>query len=190
MIIIIGMYFCFRDAFRKPLEEKKRSLEESLYADIPEAQEKLLKLTEVELEKQAILSKVRRLYAVKTLINTFYEDFCTFLITYILLFFREEEHSKLCVDFGKQPKLPTRTSYIERIKEITKNSRKQDADIERILKETRELQLESNSIRECLDRTYAVLDEIVFRYEMVTSPVCFQYESSVQTYHTFCFVDV
>ncbi|KAG8636912.1 coiled-coil domain-containing protein 22 isoform X2 [Manihot esculenta] len=124
------------DAFRKPLEEKKRSLEESLYADIPEAQEKLLKLREVELEKQAILSKVRRL---------------------------EEEHSKLCVDFGKQPKLPTRTSYIERIKEITKNSRKQDADIERILKETRELQLESNSIRECLDRTYAVLDEIVFR---------------------------
>ncbi|XP_057997979.1 uncharacterized protein LOC131176985 isoform X1 [Hevea brasiliensis] len=124
------------DAFKKPLEEKKRTLEESLYANIPEAQEKLQKLREVEPEKQSILSELRR---------------------------REEEHSKLCVDLGKLPKLPTRTSYIERIKEITKNSRKQDADIERILKETREIQLESNSIRECLDRTYAVLDEMIFR---------------------------
>ncbi|XP_012071072.1 coiled-coil domain-containing protein 22 homolog isoform X2 [Jatropha curcas] len=124
------------DAFRKPLEEKKRSLEESLYADIPEAQKKLQKLREVELEKQLILSEIRR---------------------------REEEQSKLSEDLDKQPRQSTRTSYIERIKEITKNSRKQDADIERILKETRDLQLESNSIQERLHRTYAVLDEIVFR---------------------------
>ncbi|KAF9666564.1 hypothetical protein SADUNF_Sadunf16G0242000 [Salix dunnii] len=124
------------DAFRKPLEDKKRNLEESLYANIPDSQEKLLKLRELEHEKQLVLSEITK---------------------------REEEHSKLSADLEKQPKLPSRTSYIERIKEIAKNSQKQDADIKRILKETRELQLESNSIQERLHRTYAVLDEIVFR---------------------------
>ena len=86
------------------------------------------------------------------------------LIADFLQFYREEEHSKLSADLEKQPKLPSRTSYVERIKETAKNSQKQDADIKRILKETRELQLESNSIQERLHRTYAVLDEIVFRY--------------------------
>lgn len=62
------------------------------------------------------------------------------------------------------PKMPPRKTYIQRITEITKNSWKQDADINRILKETRELQLESNSIQERLDRTYKVVDETVFRY--------------------------
>lgn len=78
-------------------------------------------------------------------------------------FHREEEHSQLSADLAKQPKVAPRRSYIQRITEITKNSRKQDADIERILKETRELQLESNSIQERLHRTYAVVDETVFR---------------------------
>ncbi|GFZ12780.1 hypothetical protein Acr_23g0011650 [Actinidia rufa] len=80
-----------------------------------------------------------------------------------LLAISEEEHSKLSADLEIQPKLAPRRSYIQRITEITKNSRKQDADIERILKETRELQLESNSIQERLHRTYAVVDETVFR---------------------------
>uniref|UniRef100_A0A6N2NAN2 Coiled-coil domain-containing protein 22 homolog n=1 Tax=Salix viminalis TaxID=40686 RepID=A0A6N2NAN2_SALVM len=124
------------DAFRKPLEDKKRNLEESLYANIPDSQEKLLKLRELEHEKQLVLSEITK---------------------------SEEEHSKLSADLEKQPKLPSRTSYVERIKEIAKNSQKQDADIKRILKETRELQLESNSTQERLHRTYAVLDEIVFR---------------------------
>ncbi|KAJ7960969.1 coiled-coil domain-containing protein 22 [Quillaja saponaria] len=124
------------DAVRKQLEERKRSLGESLYANNPCAQEMLQKWREVELERQSIVSEIRK---------------------------REEEHSKLTANLEKQPKLVPRKSYIQRIKEITKNSRKQDADIERILKETRELQLESNSIQERLYRTYAVADEIIFR---------------------------
>lgn len=70
------------------------------------------------------------------------------------------------MDLENQPKLASRRSYIERVKEITKNSRKQEADIEQILKDTRELQLESNSIQERLHRTYAVVDELVFRYKI------------------------
>jgi len=75
-----------------------------------------------------------------------------------------EERSKLSADLENQPKLASRKSYIERVTEITKNSGKQDADIERILRETRELQLESNYIQERLNRTFAVVDETVFRY--------------------------
>ncbi|KAJ9672460.1 hypothetical protein PVL29_025896 [Vitis rotundifolia] len=124
------------ETLRKPLEEKKRSLEGSVYATVPGAQEKLQKLKEFELEKQSILYEIKK---------------------------REEEHSKLSADLEKQPKLPSRRSYIQRITEITKNSRKQDADIERILKDTREVQLESNSVQERRDRTYAVVDETIFR---------------------------
>ncbi|KAJ7963579.1 coiled-coil domain-containing protein 22-like [Quillaja saponaria] len=63
---------------------------------------------------------------------------------------REDEHSQLTAKLEKKPKQASRKSYIQRVKEITKNSRKQDADIERILEETRELQLKSNSIQERL----------------------------------------
>ncbi|XP_058208929.1 uncharacterized protein LOC131321919 [Rhododendron vialii] len=125
-----------RDILIKPLGEKRRSLEEALSAAKPEAAGKLKKLKEIELEIEAVLSETKK---------------------------REEEHSKLSADLDNQPKLASRRSYIQRITEITKNSRKQDADIERILKETRELQLESNSIQERLHRTYAVVDETVFR---------------------------
>jgi len=78
--------------------------------------------------------------------------------------YREEEHLKLSADLEKQQKVASRKSYTNRIKEIAKNTQKQDADIERILKDTRKIQVESNSMQERLHRTYAVADEIVFRY--------------------------
>ena len=76
---------------------------------------------------------------------------------------REDELSVLSMELEKQPKVASRGSFVLRIKEITKNSCKQEVDIERILRDTRELQLESNSIQERLNRTYAVVDETIFR---------------------------
>ncbi|KAI3456786.1 hypothetical protein Pfo_013449 [Paulownia fortunei] len=124
------------DAIKKPLQEKKGNLERSLFAFYPEASEKLTRIKEIELETESILAEIKR---------------------------REEELSKLSSDLEKQPKLAPRRSYIERINEITKNSRKQDNDIQRILKDTREIQLESNTIQERLNRTYAIVDETIFR---------------------------
>lgn len=43
---------------------RKESLEQSLYAENPEALEKLQKLREVELEKQSILSEICNRYVV------------------------------------------------------------------------------------------------------------------------------
>ncbi|XP_071725718.1 uncharacterized protein [Rutidosis leptorrhynchoides] len=119
-----------------PLEEKKNNLEEALCAKQPESQEKHRKWKKLEHDLESVLAETKQ---------------------------REEEVSNLSAEIEKLPKLATRRSYIERVKEITKNSRKQDIDIERILKETRELQLESNMIQECLHRTYAVLDETLVR---------------------------
>lgn len=125
------------EALRKPLEEEKRSLQKKLYSDRPEAEEKFSKLKEIELETHTVLSDVEK---------------------------RKDELSELSKELQeKQPNMASRKSYIDRVKEITKNCRKQDTDIELILKDTRELQLESNSIQERLHRTYAVVDEIVFR---------------------------
>ncbi|KAF8414286.1 hypothetical protein HHK36_002288 [Tetracentron sinense] len=124
------------DALRKPLEEKRRSLEESLHAKKLQVQEEPQKVKEILLETETIISEIQK---------------------------REDEHSKLSAELKNQPKIAPRKSYIQRISEIAKNSRKQDADIERILQETRELQIESNSIQDRLHRTYAVVDETVFR---------------------------
>ncbi|KAG0447135.1 hypothetical protein HPP92_028502 [Vanilla planifolia] len=77
---------------------------------------------------------------------------------------KQEAHRlDLLVELRKQPKLPSRKSYIKRITQISKNSRKLDTDIQQILKETRQLQLESNTIQERLHRTYAMVNELVFR---------------------------
>lgn len=61
----MALMICVRDALKESLEEKKRSLEESLYANEPEAQAKLLKLREVELERQSVLSEIRKRYIIK-----------------------------------------------------------------------------------------------------------------------------
>ncbi|XP_060188259.1 uncharacterized protein LOC132617303 [Lycium barbarum] len=120
----------------KALEQKKSCLEETLKATEPEAYVKYKKVEEIELKLESILAENKR---------------------------REDELIVLSAKAEKLPKLVRRRTHIQRIEEITKNSRKQDVDIERILKETRELQLESNSVQERLNRTHAVVDETVFR---------------------------
>lgn len=124
------------DIDMKSLEEKKWNLLESLCLSKPGCWPKLQKLKEIDTEIHSVLSEIRK---------------------------REEECAKHADDLKQQPNGASRRSYIERITEITKNSRKLDTDIERILKETRELKIESNSIEERLHRTYAVVDETILR---------------------------
>ncbi|KZV27610.1 coiled-coil domain-containing protein 22 [Dorcoceras hygrometricum] len=124
------------DADVNVLQEKKRNIEQSLQVLYPEVYSKLTRIKEIKLETQAVETEIKR---------------------------REDEIVKLSSDIGKHPKLCPRRTYIEQINEVTKNSRKQDADIQLILKDTRELQLESNTIQERLNRTFAVLEETILR---------------------------
>ncbi|KAJ6824718.1 coiled-coil domain-containing protein 22-like protein [Iris pallida] len=123
-------------ALKQTFEERKQTLGQSIHSLEPGVQEKLDQLKEIERETESIISKIQK---------------------------QVVEHAKLLEELERLPKLPPRKSYIQRITEITKSSKKQDADIDRILKETRELQLESNTVQERLARTYAVVDETVFR---------------------------
>ena len=54
-----------RDDVRKPLEERKRSLEDSLFSDNPGLLEMLQKLRECQQEEHAILSEIRKRYTLK-----------------------------------------------------------------------------------------------------------------------------
>ncbi|MCO5604440.1 hypothetical protein L7F22_058606 [Adiantum nelumboides] len=76
---------------------------------------------------------------------------------------RDKQNELLEQKLAKSMKGPSRSSYVSRITELIKNSKKQDADILRILDETRDLQRDSNANQGRLKRTYALVDELVFR---------------------------
>ncbi|URE49458.1 hypothetical protein MUK42_08625 [Musa troglodytarum] len=125
-----------RNALKGTAEGRPLLLEPSMHAQKPELQERLLKLKKFEQVTEVTVSEIHR---------------------------REVEHAELIVELDKLPKVPSRKYYIDRVTEITKNNWKQDTDLHRILKEIREVQLESNSMQERLHRTYAVVEETVFR---------------------------
>ncbi|KAF8045107.1 hypothetical protein N665_5593s0001 [Sinapis alba] len=143
------------DDVRLTLEAKKLRLLDQLHVEEPGAKEKLHKLKKTELDLQSLSSEIQK---------------------------REEERCNLYSELERQPKAAPRKSYIHGIKEITKNSRKLDSDIQRISGETRELQLESNSIQERLHRSYAVVDEMVTR-ELKKDPAIRQVYKLVTSIH-------
>ncbi|KFK35560.1 hypothetical protein AALP_AA4G006800 [Arabis alpina] len=143
------------DDVRLTLETKKLRLLDQLHVEEPEAKEKFEKLRKTELNLQSLSSEIQK---------------------------REDERCNLYAELEKQPTAAPRKSYIHGIKEITKNSRKLDTDIQRISGETRELQLESNTIRERLHRSYAVVDEMVTR-EVKKDPAVRQVYKLVTNIH-------
>eukprot|EP00252_Welwitschia_mirabilis_P008187 TRINITY_DN1990_c0_g1_i1.p1 TRINITY_DN1990_c0_g1~~TRINITY_DN1990_c0_g1_i1.p1 ORF type:complete len:527 (+),score=128.60 TRINITY_DN1990_c0_g1_i1:201-1781(+) len=144
-----------RDADTTTLEEEKAGFEELL-----------------EMRKSRIQKKCEELKAVEQEIKLIGEK----------IFEREGEEAALYVELSNSVKGATRSSYLERIQELTKNSKKQDTDLARIMHETHELQREYNSIEERLHRTYALVDEIVFR-DAKTDPICRQIYRTLTTIH-------
>lgn len=61
MFISVAFNMFHRDAVRKPLEERRTSLE-CLFSNNPDAQEIFQKLREVEQEEQFILSEIEKRY--------------------------------------------------------------------------------------------------------------------------------
>lgn len=76
---------------------------------------------------------------------------------------REEQLIALSLELENAVKGPSRNTYVRRITELIKNSKKQDNDITRIIGEIRDLQRESNANQGRLGRTYALVDELIFR---------------------------
>ena len=76
---------------------------------------------------------------------------------------REEQLIAISLELENAVKGPSRNTYVRRITELIKNSKKQDNDITRIIGEIRDLQRESNANQGRLGRTYALVDELIFR---------------------------
>ena len=66
-------------------------------------------------------------------------------------------------EIEKLPKEVNRSAYTQRIFEIINNVRKQTEEINKILGDTREIQKEINTLSGRLERSFTVVDELIFR---------------------------
>ncbi|XP_034246632.1 coiled-coil domain-containing protein 22 homolog [Thrips palmi] len=76
---------------------------------------------------------------------------------------KEELYKHLQAEYAKVSKDISRSAYTRRIMEIIGNISKQKDEIEKILKDTKELHKEINTLAGRLDRSFTVADEVIFR---------------------------
>jgi hypothetical protein len=75
---------------------------------------------------------------------------------------KKEERYKQLLEVYKQLPKESRSQYTQRILEMVKNVKKQKVEINKILIDTRNLQKELNATSETLNRTFSVVEELVF----------------------------
>lgn len=75
---------------------------------------------------------------------------------------KSELYAQVMNELGKVNQKIDRSAYTNRILEIIGNIRKQKTDIDKILRDTREVQKEINTVTGKLDRQYALTDDLLF----------------------------
>ncbi|EZA49409.1 hypothetical protein DMN91_008877 [Ooceraea biroi] len=76
---------------------------------------------------------------------------------------KDQQYSQLIAEVQKLPKEVNRSAYTQRILEIINNVRKQRDEISKVLADTREIQKEINTLTGRLERSFTVVDELIFR---------------------------
>ncbi|XP_020280155.1 coiled-coil domain-containing protein 22 homolog [Pseudomyrmex gracilis] len=76
---------------------------------------------------------------------------------------KDQQYSQLVTEVQKLPKEVNRSAYTQRILEIINNVRKQRDEISKVLADTREIQKEINMLTGRLERSFTVVDELIFR---------------------------
>ncbi|GFT93909.1 coiled-coil domain-containing protein 22 homolog [Nephila pilipes] len=76
---------------------------------------------------------------------------------------KEEMHKHLVTAYEKLTKDVSRSAYTRRIMEIVGNIKKQKAEIDKVLLDTRNVQKEINKLSGKLERTFTVTDELIFK---------------------------
>ncbi|XP_023218766.1 coiled-coil domain-containing protein 22 homolog [Centruroides sculpturatus] len=76
---------------------------------------------------------------------------------------KEELHKQLINEYERISKDVNRSSYTRRIIEIVGNIKKQKAEIDKVLCDTKVVQKEINQLAGKLDRTFTVTDELIFK---------------------------
>ncbi|XP_076231002.1 coiled-coil domain-containing protein 22 homolog isoform X2 [Calliopsis andreniformis] len=76
---------------------------------------------------------------------------------------KDQQYSQLVTEVQKLPKEVNRSAYTQRIIEIINNVRKQKDEIDKVLADTREIQKEINTLTGRVERSFTVVDELIFR---------------------------
>ena len=76
---------------------------------------------------------------------------------------KDQQYSQLVTEVQKLPKEVNRSAYTQRILEIINNVRKQRDEIDKVLADTREIQKEINTLTGRVERSFTVVDELIFR---------------------------
>ncbi|CAK9811512.1 Coiled-coil domain-containing protein 22 [Anthophora plagiata] len=76
---------------------------------------------------------------------------------------KDQQYSQLVTEVQKLPKEVNRSAYTQRILEIINNIRKQRDEINKVLADTREIQKDINTLTGRLERSFTVVDELIFR---------------------------
>ena len=76
---------------------------------------------------------------------------------------KDEIHNSLLQKASKKSTGANRSAYTTRILEIVANIKKQSAEIDKILTDTRELQKEINKLQGQLERSFSLADELLFK---------------------------
>lgn len=69
----------------------------------------------------------------------------------------------MIAEVQKLPKEVNRSAYTQRILEIINNVKKQRDEIDKVLADTREIQKQINTLTGRLERSFTVVDELIFR---------------------------
>lgn len=76
---------------------------------------------------------------------------------------KDHQYTLLVAEVKKLPNETNRSAYTQRILEIINNVRKQCDEIDKVLGDTREIQKEINMLSGKLERSFTVVDELIFR---------------------------
>ncbi|KAK0162632.1 hypothetical protein PV327_006395 [Microctonus hyperodae] len=98
---------------------------------------------------------------------------------------KDQQYEQLLLEVQKQSKEVNRSAYTQRILEIINNVRKQKNEIDKILGDTREIQKEINMLTGKLERSFTVVDELIFR-DAKTSEASRKAYKLLATLHSDC----
>ncbi|KAL7292033.1 hypothetical protein TKK_0014316 [Trichogramma kaykai] len=121
---------------RLPLIEKYRKEKEKYSSEASASQKKLDELRALRVKERELIEECKN---------------------------KEQQYSQLLSDVEKLPKEINRAPYAQRILEIINNIKKQKDEIDKVLADTREVQKEINTLTGKLERSFAIVDDMIFR---------------------------
>ncbi|KAH0555327.1 hypothetical protein KQX54_017650 [Cotesia glomerata] len=143
---------------RAPLINQYRDQRDKFYKQASTSQKKLDELRQLKETERELLEECQR---------------------------KDQQYTQLLSEVSKLPKDMNRSAYTQRILEIINNVRKQKDEIDKVLADTREIQKEINILTGKVERSFTVVDELIFR-DAKTNETSRKAYKLLATLHTDC----